>query len=147
MLQPPPENATISNHPQKGEKMNATSINETDKRQTAFTFATVKQPREAIPVFGDHFESFEAYHRRYPQVYAALVAAALKMLRRGRKAYSMKAIIEGARWEMALNVDEGEAFKINNNHSPYYARFIMATVPELSGFFKVRKSAADEVIK
>ena len=116
-----------------------------DKRQTLFDFATPPQPRDAIPVFGDHFESFVEYHDRYPQVYDALVDAAKRIRRTGRKVYSIRAIIQGVRWEMSLNVGDDEVFKINNNHSPYYARYIMATVPELAGFFNTRRSQADEV--
>jgi len=30
-------------------------------------------------------------------------------------------------------------FKINNNHAPYYARYLMDMNPELRGFFNIRQ--------
>jgi len=50
------------------------------------------------------------------------------------------------RYDHALrtDVDPAEPFKLNNNYRAFYARKIMAEVPELAGFFEVRASAADQ---
>jgi hypothetical protein len=36
-------------------------------------------------------------------------------------------------------VDDHRTYRWNNNHSAYYARWLMRDVPELAGFFGTRK--------
>ncbi len=38
---------------------------------------------------------------------------------------------------------EGEPWRLNDHHLPYYARLIMRDEPDLTGLFETRRSPAD----
>jgi len=61
--------------------------------------------------------------------------------RRGFKRYSIRAVIHRLRWHYAMtHGPNGEdQYLINNNMTPYLARFIMDRVPDLQGFFETRE--------
>ena len=61
------------------------------------------------------------------------------MLKRqvGRQYYGIMCIQEKLRWDSYF-MEEGEQYKLNNNHGPVYGRLIMALVPELSGMFRIK---------
>lgn len=58
----------------------------------------------------------------------------------GRKV-SMKNLIERARWDWEDQVaaDSSSQWKLNNNWTAYLARIVMATNPDLAGFFSTRE--------
>lgn len=94
----------------------------------------------ALPFTATIQETFEAFHAKYPQVYAKIVAMARTMKRRGFEHYGIKALVEVVRWHMALKT--GEEFKINNNYTSRYSRLIMQQEPDLAGFFDTRETRA-----
>ena len=49
---------------------------------------------------------------------------------------------ERLRWLYAIQT-EGEAYTLNNIYRAPYARLLMATFPELEGFFEVRQGTED----
>lgn len=81
---------------------------------------------------------FERFHEANPQVYTTLVALAFDLLEKGRKTYGVKSLFEVLRWHYTLNT-HGEEFKMPNDYTSRYARFIMEKEPELSSFFVTRK--------
>lgn len=83
-------------------------------------------------------ERFEAFHKLNPQVYTALRALALEMVRNGVRQYGIKGLTELLRWQFAIQT-KGEAFKICNSYTSRYARLLMKQEPELAGFFELRE--------
>ena len=86
---------------------------------------------------------FKDFHLSNPHVYRGLRDLAIKMRRTGRKRYGIKGLFEVLRWETSLRTTDSE-FKLNNSYTSFYARLLMATEHELSGFFSTRRSVADE---
>lgn len=78
------------------------------------------------------------FHADNPDVYDHLHRMAIDLLELGRNKWGMKSLIEVVRWQIAMNTTD-PVFKINNNHAPYYARYLMDMEPRLRGFFNVRR--------
>lgn len=93
-------------------------------------------------LFGDYPQSvlqrFKTYHKKNPQVFNRFSALAFQMKNTGRKVYSAETIINVMRWHTDLETN-GEAFKINNDFKPLYARLLIYHYPEFDGFFKLKK--------
>lgn len=85
-------------------------------------------------------DRFEAFRRDHPEVERELVRLSRQALHRGKKV-GIKAVYEVARWNMNLERDPAEEFKLNNNYTAHYARRIMAKHPDLDGFFETRGEA------
>ncbi len=85
---------------------------------------------------------FLAFHRENPQVYWELRRLALELQTAGRRKYGLKGLFEVLRWKHALST-HGEAFKLNNNYTAYYARLLMQHEQELAGFFETREQRDD----
>lgn len=86
-------------------------------------------------------ERFESFHRLNPHVAENLYKLAKRAKDRGVKRWAVKALIEHLRWQTVMQT-EGEVWKINNNHAPFYARLLMKEHEELDGFFETRKLSA-----
>jgi len=86
---------------------------------------------------------FIAYNRENKDLLDLFVKNALVMYQVGYKQYSAKAIAEKIRWDkdFASGLQQGKPsdFKLNNNYTACYARLVMAKVPQLEGFFKLRR--------
>jgi hypothetical protein len=95
---------------------------------------------EKPDVFNNNRARFEAFHEAHPQVYAELKRLALAMKKRGFTSYSIVTLYGVARYRLSL--ESGEEYKLNNNHSPHYARLLMDREPELRGFFETREIRA-----
>ena len=78
------------------------------------------------------------FHADNPQVYTELKRMSFELLERGRKKWGINSLIEVVRWQIAMNTTD-PVFKINNNHGPSYARYLMDMNPELEGFFNTRQ--------
>jgi len=89
------------------------------------------------------YEAFRAFHAANPHVYAHLRRFALEAKRSGRPRISINLLHERLRWFTTIEV-QGDAFKVNNNWRPFYARLLMHEEPELAGFFETRRASADE---
>ena len=83
---------------------------------------------------------FWEFHRKNPIVYKYLVQFAFQWrMRRGNKAQlGMKALFERVRWQVSMGKTTGD-FKLNNNHTAFYARLLMRNNPKLQDMFKVRR--------
>jgi len=77
------------------------------------------------------------FHARNPHVLEAIVRVCLRVRDAGRRRWGIKAAFEVVRYNAAITTD-GRPYKLNNNHAPYYARWIMRDVPALAGFFVLR---------
>lgn len=118
------------------------------------TYTSVQQPslfdgplQQTRPVStsGDQTieEQFKAFHEENPHVAEALAQMALRLKRRGREHFGMKALFETLRFEYALRTDDPNSeFRLNNNYTALYARLLMRQYPELEGFFETRQRRA-----
>ena len=88
----------------------------------------------------DRYEAFIKFHHENPQVFRIFQERALEMIKTGRKHYSARTILEVARWDIHLQTN-GEPFKINNNHIPFYAKLFSEAQPEHRNFFRKREAA------
>lgn len=91
---------------------------------------------------GVTFYEFDAAH---PDVWQLFERFTLDLIRRGFGHYSSDAVLHRVRWETSAGAGSDEdAFKINNNWTAYYARKFDEQHPEYAGFFRMRRSKADE---
>lgn len=88
---------------------------------------------------------FEAFHSFNPHVYAVMADLSRQWLATGKTRLGVKALFEGARWELGLRTvtADGE-YKLSNDFTAYYARLLMFLEADLAGLFDLRASAADE---
>jgi hypothetical protein len=89
-------------------------------------------------------ERFATFQADYPQVERMIIGFARQAKRRGFEHYGIDAIVNRARWEVAMTwgPDSEQGFKLNDHFSALYARKIMAENPDLDGFFFTRKRRA-----
>lgn len=85
-------------------------------------------------------QAFEDFHKSNPSVYFALEKLAQQMWNRGRRHISIKMLFEVLRWDYYIQTnDPNSEFKLNNNYTAYYARFLMLNHPEWVSLFKTKK--------
>jgi hypothetical protein len=93
------------------------------------------------------FDEFIRFHRDNPEIYDLYVKYAFQLRDAGRENYGSKAIIERIRWHVNVETQSKDEFKINNNHTAYYARMVMMDYPELEGYFRIRSARNDIELK
>lgn len=90
---------------------------------------------------------FWAFHFAHPEVYDALRALALRVKRKGKAHYSIKALYETLRLSSILSFEgfwihnnggHPKDTLLNNNYTALYARLLMQQEPKLKGFFQTR---------
>lgn len=74
------------------------------------------------------FQHFESVAR---QVYA-----------KGRRRYSARRILEDMRYDTPLTETGNSGWKLNNDHTPDFARLYLLLHPEQKGFFELRERKA-----
>ena len=94
----------------------------------------------------DHYEAFAQFHAAHPQVLATMIRLADEWLERRGGQCGVEMLWNRMRWELTITglPDSSEAFKLNNNYKPYYARLLMAVSPRYAGLFELRRSDADQ---
>ena len=91
-------------------------------------------------------EKFLEFHSRHPEVYDALSLLAHQWRRQKPHArLGIKMLMERVRWELALGARD-ESPRLNNNHSAFYARLLMAQEPALEGMFMLKKQRYESTI-
>lgn len=78
-----------------------------------------------------------AYHRANPLVFALLHETAMRLKAEGHKHYGVKALFEQLRFHERFHT-LGD-YKLNNNATAWYARYLMDHEPQLRGFFETRE--------
>ncbi len=118
--------------------MEQRSLFEIDKKDlTPIIEPTADDPRD-----GTIAERALRFHARNPHVYRLAVKVARFMKNRGLKRYGIGAVWEIMRFKYLETT--GDIYKLNNNHRAFYARLIMETETDLSGFFQIRETTNDE---
>ena len=85
-----------------------------------------------------HAERFAAFHQANPHVFDNLARLSLDLRARGASRIGIGMLFEVLRWQYALRTS-GDDYRLNNNHRAFYARKLMADVPDLAGLFEVRE--------
>lgn len=80
---------------------------------------------------------FAEYNRLNPQVWVWFDRLVRYTISKGCKHTSAYLIFEQIRWETGVET-QGDEWKVNNNHRPYYARLWMDMNPEYEGYMYVR---------
>ena len=75
------------------------------------------------------------FDRENPEVYTMFKHFTMQALKAGMKRLSVALVIERIRWETAVVSLDADGYKINNNHTAYYARKFMSEYPELGEVF------------
>jgi hypothetical protein len=88
-----------------------------------------------------HAQAYRHWRDAHPEVVRLFLAAATAARNRGER-FSISKLTEEIRWEEAL--PETPDFKINNNFRAYIARDLLAVMPELREFLKIRAVAGEE---
>lgn len=86
-----------------------------------------------------------AFHKAHPEVWKLFARFTFELIARGFKHYSAQhGVFARIRWETdQADVDGNSTFKVNNNHSPFYARAFMKKYPEHDGFFRTRQQTSE----
>lgn len=97
-------------------------------------------------------EEFLAFHRDNPWVYDRLLRRVEQIYATGRRKYSMRTLLSVARFDRDLETTgedvpvaggEERRVKLNDHHSPYYARLVAYKNPHLRDFFEYRRVAGE----
>lgn len=89
------------------------------------------------------YDKFLVYHAENPHVYRMFEKFALEAVASGRKNFGAAAIVERMRWYTSIET-KGEAFKIGNDYRAFYSRIFEENHPHYAGFFRKRRSVADQ---
>jgi len=84
-------------------------------------------------------ERAQAFHRANPQVMDRVRDIVQRLHERGFQHYGMKAIFEELRHDPEFKTHTGEAYKMNNDFTSWYAREFIRQYPLYSGFFELRQ--------
>ena len=84
-------------------------------------------------------EKFEKFHNKNPHVYDVLERFALEAKNKGKKKIGIDLLIQRARWEVIMNTETFDGFKINNSFSSRYVRLLIEKNPMLEDLFELRK--------
>ena len=71
---------------------------------------------------------------------AECIARARRLRAKGWKHFSIDALFHSVRFDRSVDIGPDEdGFRINDHHSSHMARHIMASCPDLEGFFETRQ--------
>lgn len=85
---------------------------------------------------------FREFHACHPDIYDLFKRLTFDKIELGFAHYSADAVLHAVRWHYDTSTN-GDAPKINNNYTAFYARMFHKDFPQYDGFFKTRKSKAD----
>lgn len=83
------------------------------------------------------------FHQANPHVWALFIRYA-KAAAAAVPHWGCRAVFHRIRWYTHIETKSADRFKINNNHSPYYARLFEQEFPEHQGFFTTRITRGEE---
>ena len=83
-------------------------------------------------------DAFLRFHRGNPHVYESFKRFTWEAIRAGRTRYSARTIWHRMRWHLHIETKSADDFKLNDHHTPYYARMFMRDHPQYDGLFELR---------
>jgi len=85
-------------------------------------------------------DSFWDFHRSNPHIYHLFAKYALYMIRsKGMKKISSKLIINRIRWEVYVETDTDDDYRINDAFTPWFSRLFIKDFPEYKNIFEFRR--------
>lgn len=82
---------------------------------------------------------FLTFHADNPRVYELLCRFARQIRGRGYERVGIKLLWERVRWEVMIETNDPDGFKLSNDYHARYARLIMENEPDLAGLFRTRE--------
>lgn len=92
-----------------------------------------------METLADKFAKFDSAN---PGIYHLFKRFSYELIRAGRKKISAALIVERIRWEVNINTQSEDIFKLSNNHTAFYARKFMGDHPEHCDIFRIREQKA-----
>ena len=83
-------------------------------------------------------ERFDHFHRDNPHVYAELVKMARRARGRGHQRIGIKMLWEVVRWNLSIETNASDEWKLNNDFTSHYARLLMKQERDLADVFEIR---------
>jgi len=87
-------------------------------------------------------DRFWQFHYSNPWVFEELVRLARFAKAQGQRKIGIAMLVERLRWSFEIETNTNDQWKLNNSYRSFYARHIMATCPDLDGFFETRELRA-----
>lgn len=84
-----------------------------------------------------------AFHQANPHILREIVRICLLVHSKGRRRWSMKGAFEVVRYNHDITTT-GKTYKLSNNHTAYYARWVARDFPELKDFFLMKRVRSDD---
>lgn len=92
-------------------------------------------------------EKFERFHAKHPRVYKAFRAKALKLIgKKPTRVISGRMIFEAVRYDIFVQHDDEELYKMNNDYCPAYIRLFIKDHPAHEGLIRTKQSIFDDWI-
>ena len=85
--------------------------------------------------------AFREFHEGNPHVYELFCRFSFAASRKGLHRFSARMVWHRMRWYAAFETTD-QTFKLNDHHTPYYARMFMEDHPGYEGFFELRRVAS-----
>ena len=90
------------------------------------------------------YNQWSAFFIVNPRIWDLFVKYAREARQTNRDRFSARVIAERIRWYCTVETVSKDGFKLNDHHTPYYARLLMLAFPaEFKGFFKTKWSKFD----
>ena len=80
---------------------------------------------------------FQKFHAAHPEIFDQLKEMSLTLRRAGKHHWGMRNLWERLRYDLAVKTGSSD-YQLHDHLPPFYARMLMAVVPELAGFFEIR---------
>ncbi len=84
-------------------------------------------------------EAFTEFHKKNPVVYEYFCRYVQQILDKGKKLTSSKMILNRIRWEIYIELNSEEEFRINDAFTSRYSRLYVTDHPDKSELFKFRE--------
>ncbi len=84
-------------------------------------------------------EAFTEFHKKNPVVYEYFCRYVQQILDKGKKLTSSKMILNRIRWEIYIELNSAEDYRINDAFTSRYARLFITDHPEHAELFEFRK--------
>lgn len=85
----------------------------------------------------DHAAAAAQWIEAHPRAMALFESMALRRVA-VKQRFGMKSLVETVRWHHAIDTDQTEEWKLNNNFTSYLARWLIARHPEIATFIELR---------
>ena len=93
-------------------------------------------------------QAFDEFHSKNPKVYKLFCEQCFRAIQRNRKKLSSKQILGFIRWEISLETESDDGFKINDAFTSHYSRLFVKDYPqhiEIFNFRGLRQSSEPSV--